>query len=87
MIWTCDEDWVNKALSLELKAEDHAVVLSQWSGKPLYKLCRPLPPPVMVARFTVFLASRAGHVDPLDGWHLLLIKADYVENNPGPTTT
>ena len=53
--------------------------------KPLCKLCRNLPPPVMGIRYTVFLESRP--CGP-DGWlALLFTKSGDVETSQSPTTT
>ena len=51
-----------------------------WScHKLMCKLCRILPTPAMLARHTVFLASR-----PCGWLALLLTKVGDVETNPGP---
>ena len=63
----------------------HAVELSQRSGKPLCKLCRPLLPPAIGPDLPFCWASRpcglAGRLT------ILLIKAGDVETDLGPTTT
>ena len=52
--------------------------------KLLCKLRRTFPPPVIKARFTVFLASQP--CGPAGWLTLLLTKAGDVETNPGPNT-
>ena len=54
-------------------------------GKLMCKLCRYLPPPATMARFTVVWASRP--CGPAGWLALFVIKAGDVEANPGPTTT
>ena len=50
----------------------------------LCKLCRPLPPPAMGARLP-FIGGKPALWTA--GWLAMLIKAGYVEINPGSTTT